>query len=395
MSAFGREGTAMLETYDGSTCGGAVPPKDWQLIYANRHRFSVDKQTETQGRDTPRTPEALSFSTLPNSHRESIFGYPHVHYSGFVSQRRHFDDILERTEPVTLPVNTSTAPMLAEAAEGFSRSHAAEWEKAANSQPLVLHETFLYPSHSASARSVREGSLGPVLDREASVANLPSSSDRRRASPLRQPTPSAGLLEHRTVHIRPTSFERLIEQQGLSQALSHSTRPQEMRSPGNGESASSTPSSSNLSTPSSGTISLASSSDVSSISSTDRPVENASRAISSVADWEPYRFRKEFRTGSGWGQTVWYKLSGHDAISEPPVSLDADPADLFLYEHKGQKRVYMWICEARGSWRRIRVGDPHPVLEHRRFHIQQSGEPSWVTKETLSGYNSRKKRERR
>ncbi|KAH9918433.1 uncharacterized protein B0H18DRAFT_1123038 [Fomitopsis serialis] len=408
MSAFGREGTAMLETYDGSTCGGAVPPKDWQLIYANRHRFSVDKQTETQGRDTPRTPEALSFSTLPNSHRESIFGYPHVHYSGFVSQRRHFDDILERTEPVTLPVNTSTAPMLAEAGEhgfralsdgtdtgdwreaegyallismstferestvllgtydgstcgeavlpndwqltyanrrrfsvdmhtehtesqgqetprtpetasfptsnspregtmfnypdiyhsnfasphfhlddvsectqpvtlllnsstvpvmveageygfralsdgnnmgdwratwegeGFSRSHAAEWEKTANGQPLVLDGTsFLYPGHSTAARSVREESLGPFVERDASVPNQPSSSDQWKANPLRQPTPPAGVSEHRTMRIRPTSFEFIIEQEGSSQAMNYATRPQELRPPWNGDAVSS------------------------------------------------------------------------------------------------------------------------------------------------------------
>lgn len=114
---------------------------------------------------------------------------------------------------------------------------------------------------------------------------------------------------------------------------------------------------------------------------------NTSQYVPQYNNWDQLRRRRGIRGDKG--ETVWYKTSGRYLVCTPSDSIPASIDDLYIHRDEGSGHSQIWVFDVSGSWITVRPGDRQPSNPRRRLHIQESGDPSWVTNETWNVYKSK------
>lgn len=88
----------------------------------------------------------------------------------------------------------------------------------------------------------------------------------------------------------------------------------------------------------------------------------------------------------------WFRSSGPVPIDFPCVNeADARVNDVFVHEVHGNAEQQIWLKGLKGLWQPIQWGHVHPSLPSYRLIANPSGEPRWVTRQTMLTYASRGK----
>lgn len=103
----------------------------------------------------------------------------------------------------------------------------------------------------------------------------------------------------------------------------------------------------------------------------------------------PRRFQRKIRSTEF--DIIWYLSTGEDRISCPhPVAGLAAPGCIYVHRASGSV-PQMWMMDRENVWQRVFVGDVHPRLPTHCLTLLSNGDPSWVTKKTVTTYRGRAK----
>ena len=95
--------------------------------------------------------------------------------------------------------------------------------------------------------------------------------------------------------------------------------------------------------------------------------------------------------GQAGGIYGWFESEDVNPLSKPPSIKGIIPNDLFIHNVSGEIQIWLWT--AKGDWRHVIVGEPHPLLPTHCLIIN-NGKPRWVTRQTVATYACRGKRVR-
>ncbi|KAI0314493.1 hypothetical protein OF83DRAFT_442906 [Amylostereum chailletii] len=85
---------------------------------------------------------------------------------------------------------------------------------------------------------------------------------------------------------------------------------------------------------------------------------------------------------------VWFVSFGEEALSHPhPVGAAAE-GDIYVHKVMGGS-PQTWLRNGEDLWLPVAVGDVHPRLPTHCLNLLPNGDPSWVTKKTVTTYRSR------
>ncbi|KAI0003708.1 hypothetical protein BJV74DRAFT_811102 [Russula compacta] len=116
-------------------------------------------------------------------------------------------------------------------------------------------------------------------------------------------------------------------------------------------------------------------------SSDDRISVDTRPAVSMV----PYQIHtRQFASNSGSGKTTWYFSKSKTNIPSPPVVPQAETGHLYVHFNGSMNTYGYWI---------VSKGSEYPLNHDRVLSIRNNGEPSWVTRASITTMQCRKERE--
>ncbi len=110
----------------------------------------------------------------------------------------------------------------------------------------------------------------------------------------------------------------------------------------------------------------------------------------------PYTSHKcQFTSNSGSGMTNWYFARSNTNISSPPAVPQAETGHLYVHLDCTTRTHQYWMFGANNEWQSVSKGLEYPLNHDRVLSIRENGEPSWVTRASVSTTQGRKEREAR
>ena len=104
---------------------------------------------------------------------------------------------------------------------------------------------------------------------------------------------------------------------------------------------------------------------------------------------------RRFNSSSGSGKTTWYFAKSNTNISSPPAVPHAETGHLYVHLDCSTHTHQYWMFGANNEWQRVSKGSEYPLNHDRVLSIRGNGEPSWVTRASISTTQGRKERENR
>jgi hypothetical protein len=108
----------------------------------------------------------------------------------------------------------------------------------------------------------------------------------------------------------------------------------------------------------------------------------------------PYETReRRFASNSGSGKTTWYLAKSNTNISSPPAVPHAETGHLYVHLDCSTCTHQYWMFGANSEWQSVSKGSEYPLNHDRVLSIRGNGEPSWVTRASISTTQGRKERD--
>ena len=104
---------------------------------------------------------------------------------------------------------------------------------------------------------------------------------------------------------------------------------------------------------------------------------------------------RRFASNSGSGKTTWYFAKSNTNVSSPPVVPHAETGHLYVHLNCSTHTHQYWMFGANNEWQRVLKGSEYPLNHDRVLSIRSNGEPSWVTRASISTTQGRKEMENR
>ena len=122
------------------------------------------------------------------------------------------------------------------------------------------------------------------------------------------------------------------------------------------------------------------------------PVGNI--AESSCMSTTPYQMRqRSFSSNSGSGYTVWYFGKSSSSILFPPSIPQAKTGHLYIHLDTTRDVSQYWMLGTGNQWQRVSPGAEYPLNHDRILAIRSNGEPSWITRASITTTKTRKEKE--
>jgi len=106
-------------------------------------------------------------------------------------------------------------------------------------------------------------------------------------------------------------------------------------------------------------------------------------------------YERRFTSSSGSGKTTWYFSKSNANISSPPAVPQAEMGHLYVHLDCSMRTHQYWMFGANNEWKSVSKGLEYPLNHDRVLSIRENGEPSWVTRASVSTTQGRKEREAR
>jgi hypothetical protein len=107
----------------------------------------------------------------------------------------------------------------------------------------------------------------------------------------------------------------------------------------------------------------------------------------------PYVTReRRFTSSSGSGKTTWYLAKSNMKLSSPPAVPQAETGHLYVHLDCSTRTHQYWMFGANNEWQNVSKGSEYPLNHDRVLSIRENGEPSWVTRASISTTQGRKER---
>lgn len=103
-----------------------------------------------------------------------------------------------------------------------------------------------------------------------------------------------------------------------------------------------------------------------------------------------YTHRQERRIRGRVEKTSWFASTDLDRLQAPPPIPLVCLCDLYVHTWKGGRQA--WVFDHSAQWLPVELGYRHPYLNNYRLSFCANGDPSWVTKGTLTTYRGHAKR---
>jgi hypothetical protein len=101
---------------------------------------------------------------------------------------------------------------------------------------------------------------------------------------------------------------------------------------------------------------------------------------------------RRFTSNSGSGKTTWYLAKSNMKLSSPPAVPQAETGHLYVHLDCSTRTHQYWMFGANNEWQSVSKGSEYPLNHDRVLSIRENGEPSWVTRASISTTQGRKER---
>lgn len=102
--------------------------------------------------------------------------------------------------------------------------------------------------------------------------------------------------------------------------------------------------------------------------------------------------QRPFSSSSGSGYTIWYSSRSDSSIQSPPVITQSKTGHLYVHFDTLTKTYQYWMLGVGGQWESVAKNAEYPLNHDRVFSVRGNGEPSWVTRATISTTETRKEK---
>ena len=122
------------------------------------------------------------------------------------------------------------------------------------------------------------------------------------------------------------------------------------------------------------------------------PVGNI--AESSCMSTTPYQMHQQsFSSNSGSGYTVWYFGKSNSSILFLLSIPQAKTGHLHIHLDMTRDVSQYWMLGTGNQWQRVSPGAEYPLNHNCIFAICSNGEPSWITRASITTMKTRKEKE--
>ena len=102
--------------------------------------------------------------------------------------------------------------------------------------------------------------------------------------------------------------------------------------------------------------------------------------------------QRPFNSSTGSGYTIWYSSRSDSSIHSPPVISQSKTGHLYVHFDALQKTYQYWMLGINGQWESVSKNAENPLNHDRVLSIRSNGEPSWVTRATISTTETRREK---
>ncbi len=103
-------------------------------------------------------------------------------------------------------------------------------------------------------------------------------------------------------------------------------------------------------------------------------------------------YQRPFSSSSGSGYTIWYSSRSDSSIQSPPVIPQSKTGHLYVHFDALTKTYQYWMLGVGGQWESVTKNAECPHNHDRVLSIRSNGEPSWVTRATISTTETRREK---
>ncbi|KAH9030042.1 hypothetical protein EDB85DRAFT_1891774 [Lactarius pseudohatsudake] len=103
-------------------------------------------------------------------------------------------------------------------------------------------------------------------------------------------------------------------------------------------------------------------------------------------------YQRPFSSSSGSGYTIWYSSRSDSSIQSPPVISQSKTGHLYVHFDALTKTYQYWMLGVGGQWESVSRNAECPLNHDRVLSIRGNGEPSWVTRATISTSETRREK---
>ncbi len=103
-------------------------------------------------------------------------------------------------------------------------------------------------------------------------------------------------------------------------------------------------------------------------------------------------YQRPFSSSSGSGYTIWYSSWSDSSIQSPPVIPQSKTGHLYVHFDALIKTYQYWMLGIGGQWESVTKNAECPHNHDWVLSIRSNGEPSWVTRATISTTETRREK---
>ncbi|KAH9052745.1 hypothetical protein EDB87DRAFT_1581466 [Lactarius vividus] len=103
-------------------------------------------------------------------------------------------------------------------------------------------------------------------------------------------------------------------------------------------------------------------------------------------------YQQPFSSSSGSGYTIWYSSRSDSNIQSPPVIPQSKTGHLYVHFDALTKTYQYWMLSVGGQWESVTKNVECPHNHDQVLSIRSNGEPSWVTRATISTTETRREK---
>ncbi|KAH9032955.1 hypothetical protein EDB85DRAFT_1890395 [Lactarius pseudohatsudake] len=103
-------------------------------------------------------------------------------------------------------------------------------------------------------------------------------------------------------------------------------------------------------------------------------------------------YQRPFSSSSGSGYTIWYSSRSDSSIQSPPVISQSKTGHLYVHFDALTKTYQYWMLGVGGQRESVSRNVECPLNHDRVLSIRGNGEPSWVTRATISTSETRREK---
>jgi hypothetical protein len=102
--------------------------------------------------------------------------------------------------------------------------------------------------------------------------------------------------------------------------------------------------------------------------------------------------QRPFNSSTGSGYTIWYSSRSDSSIQSPPAISQSKTGHLYVHFATLHKTYQYWMLGISGQWESVSKNVENPLNHDRVLSIRSNGEPSWVTRATISTTETRREK---